>query len=86
MAAGVCCSKWAMRNRPLLTFTTAIVSKPDFALAYARRGEAKMILRSKESAFKDFDAAIAADPKLVEAYIVRASYRFQTGDKPGAKA
>jgi tetratricopeptide (TPR) repeat protein len=66
-------------------FTTAVLSDRKFGLALVRRGEAQMLLKNPQAAFKDFDAAIAASPELAEVFIVRATYRFQIGNLLGAK-
>jgi tetratricopeptide (TPR) repeat protein len=67
-------------------FTTAALADQTYGLALARRGEAYMILKTPEAAFKDFDAAIMVSPQLAEVYMVRATYRFQIGNLAGAKA
>jgi len=55
-------------------------------VALAARGEAQMLLKNPDAAFKDFEAAVVASPAVAEVFIVRATYRLQIGNMAGAKA
>ncbi len=72
-------------QKAIADFTTVVLLRPDHGLAFARRGEAKILLKSNEQAFKDFDEAIRVSPAEYEVYLVRATYLIKLGNVPGAR-
>jgi tetratricopeptide (TPR) repeat protein len=64
----------------IASFTRAIKSKPDFALAYVFRG----LLESDRDAFADDSMAVKLDPKLSAGYNNRAHLKISRGDYDSA--
>lgn len=65
-------------------YDQAIALNPQYAEAYASRGDARASLSDFQGALKDVDQAIVLNPKLPEAYIVRGSIRGGLSDLQGA--
>ena len=65
-------------------YNEAIRLKPDYALAYNNRGNAKMDLGDLEGARADYNEAIRLKPDLAEAYDSRGLLKKTLGEMEGA--
>jgi tetratricopeptide (TPR) repeat protein len=85
------CSGYAKRLKhdydgAIADYTRAIELKPDYAGAYARRGNAELMKGDTAAANADFERAIALDPNDAYGYTSRGNARRIKGDFAGALA
>jgi tetratricopeptide (TPR) repeat protein len=67
-------------------FDKTLKEQPDLALAYLKRGIAKLKLYQKQEALKDYDRSIQLDPQSIDAYVKRGFlYHFGLEKEPDAK-
>ncbi|MCQ2754314.1 MAG: tetratricopeptide repeat protein, partial [bacterium] len=66
--------------KPAPVIATKPVTNPDLAECYYIRGLQKYILQNRESALKDFNAAIQNNPNYAEAYYYRAAIKRDMKD------
>ncbi|MCS6814880.1 MAG: tetratricopeptide repeat protein, partial [Cyanobacteria bacterium] len=64
----------------------ALRQRPDYALAYYNRGNAKDSLGDKRGAIADYDQAIRLQPDYANAYYNRGLTKADIGDRRGAIA
>ncbi|WP_103667795.1 serine/threonine-protein kinase [Pseudanabaena sp. BC1403] len=67
-------------------YNKAIRLKPDFAVAYLSRGNAKNDLGDKQGAIADYNELIRLKPYFAYAYNIRGAAKYDLGDKQGAIA
>ena len=73
-------------DKALFSYDRAIQLKPDMAVAYYNRANAKRRLRRHEDAIADFDIAIQLKPDMVEAYSNRGNVKGRLGQHEDAIA
>lgn len=66
-------------------FSTIVEIEPQFARAWAGRGQARMMQGDLEDAMVDYDRAISLRPRVGKIYGERAMVRVSMGDFEGAK-
>ncbi len=66
-------------------FSTIVEIEPQFARAWAGRGQARMMQGDLEEAMVDYDRAISLRPRVGKIYGERAMVRVSMGDFEGAK-
>lgn len=68
----------------IVSYSSAINTNPNFALAYLGRGYSKYFLGLSKEAISDYTKCISINPKIATAYNNRATLREQTDDIEGA--
>lgn len=66
-------------------FSTIVEIEPEFARAWAGRGQARMMQGELEDAMVDYDRAVSLRPNVGSIYGQRAMVRVSMGDLAGAK-
>ena len=66
-------------------FATIVEIEPEFARAWAGRGQARMLQGELEDALVDYDRAVSLRPRVGSIYGQRAMVRVSLGDFEGAK-
>ena len=66
-------------------FSTIVEIEPEFARAWAGRGQARMMQGEFDGAMVDYDRAVSLRPNIGSIYGQRAMVRVSMGDLPGAK-
>ena len=66
-------------------FSTIVEIEPEFARAWAGRGQARMMQGELEDAMVDYDRAVSLRPNVSSIYGQRAMVRVSMGDFQGAK-
>ena len=70
----------SLRREAINHYDRALKLFPEFALAYAYRGEVHYLAGNPSRAIKDCDQAVAISPEIISAYLVRGLARHKLGN------